>query len=327
MHIHRVNGKSLRDALERARALHGEDALVLSHETTSFGVTVAIGESPRKVEFPAVGRDATVAGDVVVRQDPGRADVAKRLARSGASEAFVRDVMAELERRDARGIGALDVAAELLAPRVAIAPSPKLGQAPCVLAFVGPTGVGKTTTLAKLGSRLVRAGRRIALVTTDVQRAGGVEQLGAHAKLLQAPIFVARSGPELIRAVESASGVDAVLLDTAGHSPRDQELVSRLAATLENAERRVALTRYLVLAATASRTALDTAAQTFAVLAPDALAITKLDETREPAAVLELAETRSLPLAFLCDGQDVARDLHRPKPEHVADLFLRGRLP
>ncbi|MBI5435205.1 MAG: hypothetical protein HZA52_20390, partial [Planctomycetes bacterium] len=84
MHIHRVNGKSLRDALERARALHGEDALVLSHETTTFGVTVAIGDSPRKVEFPTVERD------VVVRQDRGRADVARRLAQCGASEDFTR---------------------------------------------------------------------------------------------------------------------------------------------------------------------------------------------------------------------------------------------
>ncbi|MBI5434170.1 MAG: hypothetical protein HZA52_15155, partial [Planctomycetes bacterium] len=232
----------------------------------------------------------------------------------------------ELESRDARGIGALDVAAELCADRLAIAPSPKVGQSPCVLAFVGPTGVGKTTTLAKLGSRLVRAGRRIALVTTDAQRAGGIEHLGSHAKLLQAPFHVARTGDELARAVEASANADAILVDTAGHSPRDRELVERLAATLESTERRVPLTRYLVLSATASRAALETAAKTFQPLGPDALAVTKLDETREPAPVLELAATLPLAVAFFCDGQDIARDLHRPTREQFADLFLRGRL-
>ncbi|MCE9593751.1 MAG: hypothetical protein K8S98_06125 [Planctomycetes bacterium] len=320
MRIHRVNGKSLRDALERARAMHGENALVLSHETTTFGVTVAIGETPRKVEFP------TVQADVIVRQDPGRADVARRLVQSGASEAFARSVIAELERREARGIGALDAAVEVLGSRFTIAPSPKVGRTPCVLAFVGPTGVGKTTTLAKLGSRLVRAGRRVALITTDTQRAGGVEHLAAHAKLLQSPFHVARSADELVRATIAANGADAILIDTAGHSPRDGAFVAKLAETLESARRRVPLTRYLVLAASAGRAALATARTTFAPLSPDALAITKFDETREPAAVLELAETASLPCAFFADGQDIARDLHRPKPEQFADLLLRGRL-
>ncbi|MCK6445383.1 MAG: hypothetical protein L6Q99_03240 [Planctomycetes bacterium] len=327
MRIHRVNGKSLRDALERARALHGENALVLSHETTTFGVTVAIADAAQKVAFPAALEPEPAAPrDELARQDPGRADVARRLARAGASEAFVKELVGELERRGARGIGALDVAAELVADRVRLAPSPKVGQEPCVLAFVGPTGVGKTTTLAKLGSRLVRAGRRVALVTTDAQRAGGIEHLGAHAKLLQAPFHVARAPEELARAVAACGTVDAVLVDTAGHSPRDRELVTGLAETLARAERRTPLVRYLVLSATASRAALELAAETFQPLTPEGLVITKLDETREPLGALELALARDLPLGFLCDGQDIARDLHRPKREHVADLCLRGRL-
>ncbi len=326
MRIHRVNGKSLRDALERARSLHGENALVLSHETTAQGVTVAVTEPARKVAFPAANGGEPSDHVMIERQDPGRADVVRRLSKSGASETFVKSVMDELDSTGARGIGAIDAAAIALERLVPIAASPKIGGTPVVIAFVGPTGVGKTTTLAKLAARLVRAGRRVSLTTTDTHRAGGVEHLGAHAKLLQAPFHVAKDADELLRAIESSSNVDAILIDTAGHSPRDGELLERSAETLAKAGRGSQLSRYLVVSAGASRAALELARQTFASLDPTALVITKLDETREPAAALELGAQAQLGLAFLCDGQDVARDLHRPNAKHVVDLFLRGRI-
>lgn len=320
MQIHRVNGKSLRDALERARALHGEHALVLSHETSALGVTVAVTGPPPKEPPPALPSAATLAP-----VDPGRADVARRLARHGASSDFQRRVLGVIEQRGARGIAAVDVAAEAIEAAFRVATSPKLGDKPAVLAFVGPTGVGKTTTLAKLAAHLVRSRRRIALITTDTHRAGGVEHLSAHARLLQAPLFVARGANEMGQALERARSADAVLVDTAGHSPRDGELLARMAQVLEQAGQGFAQ-RYLVLPATASRAALEESRFSFAPLDPAALILTKLDETREPAGALEIAAASGMPLAFLCDGQEIAKHLHRARPEHVSSLFLRGRV-
>jgi flagellar biosynthesis protein FlhF len=190
--------------------------------------------------------------------------------------------------------------------------------------------VGKTTTLVKLGTRLVQAGRRIALVSMDGRSVAGRAQLEAYARLLQAPVVAADDGAKLARAVAQSRHVDVVLVDTSGRSPRDAEALQRLGAELESTRDPGAtapgLDVYLTLAATAGRPSLDETLLGFAAARPTALVLTKLDETREPAHVLEFAHASGLPAAFLCDGAEIAAHLHRTTPDRVADLFLRGRL-
>jgi flagellar biosynthesis protein FlhF len=324
MQIHRVRGRDLREALERASRSFGAQALVLSHEVMpDGGVTVAVGDPRRSA--------ASRAASAPEPRDRGLEDVERVLRRNGGSEELVRSTLGEVRASGALGAFALDAAAAALGRRIAVAPSPRVARRasgalarPCTIAFVGPTGVGKTTTLAKLASRLVRAGRRVGVVSMDKQRPGAVEQLAALGRAMQAPVDVASDGADLARIVARSHGVDCCLVDTTGRSPRDLPALEELSRSLAQAQ--APLETYLVVPATASRAALAQAREGFAALRPGAWVVTKLDETHEPAAVLESAAEAGASLAFLCDGQEIARHLHRADPERIADLFLRGRL-
>lgn len=326
MQIHRVRGRDLRDALERASAQYGANALVLSHETMSDGaVTVAVADADRSSAERLFGAVRPR------RRDAGLEDVERVLQRSGCSTALIEDVLANVERSGARGSFALDAAAAVLGRHVRVAESPKIAKRgrgalaqPCVIAFVGATGVGKTTTLAKLAARLVRAGRKIGVISMDTERPGAIDQLRALAATFGVEVTIARDGAELARAVAASGGVECVLIDTTGRSPRDVAALGELARTLEAVG--TSLETYLVVPATASRAALHEASSGFAAARPSAWVVTKLDETREPAAVLESAVHFDMGVAFLCDGQTIPEHLHRADAERFADLFLRGRI-
>jgi len=327
LQIHRVRGRDLVDALERAARSYGEHALVLSREPLpGGGITVAVG----------VAVDARPSAEPAPEvRDHGCADLERRLRLSGASDALVERAVAAAKRNGARGPFALDAAAIELGGLIAAAPSPRVRprgapSAPHVLAFVGPTGVGKTTTLVKLASRLVRSKRRIALVSLDGRSLAGRAQLEAYSRLLQAPVVEADDGLKLARSVAQSRHVDAVLVDTAGESPRSAEALQRLGAELAQArvggEQTAELEVYLTLSATSARGALDETLLGFGAAGPTALVLTKLDETRQPAPALEFAQASRLPVAFLCDGSDVSAHLHRTSSDLIADLFLRGRM-
>jgi flagellar biosynthesis protein FlhF len=327
LQIHRVRGRDLVDALERAARSYGEHALVLSREPApGGGITVAVG----------VAIDARPSAEPAPEvRDHGCADLERRLKLAGASDALVERAVAAARRNGARGPFALDAAAVELGGLIAAAPSPRVRPhgsvgAPHVLAFVGPTGVGKTTTLVKLASRLVRAQRRVALVSLDGRSLAGRAQLEAYARLLQAPVVQVDDGRKLARSVAQSRHVDAVLVDTAGESPRCTEALQRLGSELAQArgggQEAAELEIYLTLSATSARGALDETLLGFGAAGPTALVLTKLDETRQPAQALEFAHASRLPVAFLCDGSDVGAHLHRTSPDRVADLFLRGRM-
>lgn len=320
MRIQRMRGRDLVEVLERAARELGPDTLVLSREPApGGGITVALG-------VPATPLPPR-------REDPGLRDVRRLLERTGTSNDLVARTLRAVERSGATGAFAIDAAAEALGGTLDVAPSPRTraqGAAAHVLAFVGPTGVGKTTTLAKLAARLVRAGRRVALVAMDGGSVGARAQLDTYGRLLQAPVRHAANALALARAVGESRAADLVLVDTSGRSPRDVEALRALARELSGAragdERASVLDVYLTLPATSGRTALDEALLGFAEARPTALVLTKLDETAQPAPILEFAAASGLPTAFLCDGAEVARHLHRTAPERVADLFLRGRI-
>ena len=324
MQIPRVRGRDLPAALRRAQELVGADALVLSQETMpDGGVTVAVtldrGQAPENKPK---------------RADPGLADVERALTRSGCSAAWIARVIEQVAGAPAFDVGvkssvvrrqppypeaALDAAARVLGESVAIATSPKLAARPQVIALVGSAGVGKTTTVAKLAAHFARAGRRVGLVALDVARPGAMEPLARLAGLIQAPFDLAADGSALREALERSLSRDVVLVDTSGSAPADARALTALGDAF-------ALSTYLVTAATMSRAALEETARAFAATRFSALVISKLDETRAPAAALEFAAQARLPLALLCDGRDLGADLHRADAERVADLFLRGRL-
>lgn len=317
MQIHRIMGSSLRDALVRARYAHGDDAMVISQEVASTGaVTLAVAR--RASTQPEEQRPKPAQRPV----HAALCEVADRLRAHGASDRFVERITTAVGARLDSGTHALDLAAEVIGtlyPRTSL---PRLSHAAQVLAFVGSTGVGKTTSVIKLAWRLVHAGRRVELVTLDTQRVGAVEPLRSWAQQFAVPLTVLRPGVELsARAFQTS---DIVLVDTAGRAEQDIEGVQSVSRAVTRAGSR--LETYVVVPATLNGGALRAVGAAFAALQPTGSIVTKLDETREPAAVLEYVLHSGLPSAFLGDSADVASGFRRAEPDLFADLYLRGRM-
>lgn len=183
-----------------------------------------------------------------------------------------------------------------------------------VFAIVGPTGVGKTTSIAKIAARFVlRHGvEALGLVSTDTYRVGARQQLLNFARILRAPLHMAETAKDLRRVLDGFANKKLVLIDTAGMSQRDVRLANQF-NTLEVEEHDVRTV--LTLSAGADRACLREAVKVFKAASPEALIITKLDEAAALGGVLSLAISSALPVVYLSDGQRVPEDLHSAAPK------------
>ena len=185
-----------------------------------------------------------------------------------------------------------------------------------VMAIVGPTGAGKTTTIAKLAARwCIRYGSRdLALVSTDGYRIGARDQLMTYARILGAPMHAANSGRDLSRLLDRLKSKKLVLIDTAGMGPRDARLREQLAGLQLGAARARIL---LALPAQGEGHALDEIVRAFAPVSPVACVLTKVDEAASLGGVISVAVRHRLKIAYVCDGQRVPEDLHSAHRKRV----------
>jgi flagellar biosynthesis protein FlhF len=210
-----------------------------------------------------------------------------------------------------------DLAGERLVPCRA----PWLHQDRHVLALVGPTGVGKTTTLAKIAARaILEARKRIALVTVDVYRIGATEQLARYGEILGAPVLVARDRGELARAMDRTKGADLVLIDTAGRSSPDD--LARQAALVRTIPK---VQLHLVVSAATGAVELGAVAERYRSLVPERLVLSKVDEAAGPGGVLSAAVRIGRPIACVANGQRVPEDLHAFTGPQLVDLVIGKR--
>lgn len=178
-----------------------------------------------------------------------------------------------------------------------------------VVSLVGPTGVGKTTTIAKLAARFAfRHGRRsVCLVTTDSYRIGAHEQLRTYGRILSIPVHVATDRDELRTVLNHNSEHKLTLIDTAGMSQRDLKLSEQL-ATLDIGDKKIK--NYLVLSATAQMNLQDDVIQAFKEIGLHGCILTKLDEAASLGESLSVLIRHKLAVAFISDGQKVPDNLH-----------------
>jgi flagellar biosynthesis protein FlhF len=199
-----------------------------------------------------------------------------------------------------------------------------------ILAVVGPTGAGKTTTIAKLAARwcMHHGSQDLALVSTDGYRIGAREQLTSYARMLGAPMYAANSGMELARVLERLKSKKLILIDTAGMGPRDVRMTEQLAALQLGAARARVM---LALPAQGEGHALEEIVQAFVRVAPSACILTKVDEAASLGAVISTTLRHRLKIAYVCDGQRVPEDLHAAHQKRVwlvrAALNLKSHAP
>ncbi|MFM9961039.1 MAG: flagellar biosynthesis protein FlhF [Planctomycetaceae bacterium] len=189
-----------------------------------------------------------------------------------------------------------------------------------IVALVGPTGVGKTTTIAKLAANFrLRDGIKIGLVTVDTFRVAAVEQLRTYAEIIDLPMKVVTSPLEMRRVLDELVGLDLILIDTGGRSPRDELKIQELKTLLAEAQVDEV---HLVLSLTAGVSSLRAACEKFATANTTALILTKLDEAAGMGSLMTAARKLPLPVSYLTTGQDVPDDIECANACRMARLVL-----
>ena len=189
-----------------------------------------------------------------------------------------------------------------------------------VVALVGPTGVGKTTTVAKLAANFrLREKRRVGLITVDTYRIAAVEQLRTYADIIDLPMEVVSTPREMREAAARLADLDLVLVDTAGRSPRDEVRIQELKSMLAEAKPDEV---HLVLSAVAGARNLVTTAEKFAPVGVTSLTLTKLDETTGLGHLLTLLQQHRRPISYLTNGQNVPDDIYVASGHELARMLL-----
>ncbi|WAT16186.1 flagellar biosynthesis protein FlhF [Xanthomonas fragariae] len=263
-----------------------------------------------------IEREMNRLTDERLRGSPVRAQALELMDDYGFDAGLIRDVVqqipADTELHRGRGL-----MLGLLSKRLPVAPIDPLERGG-VIALVGPTGAGKTTTIAKLAQRFAaqHAPRDVALVTTDTQRVGGREQLHSYGRQLGIAVHEADSAESLLELLERLRDYKLVLIDTAGMGQRDRALAAQL-NWLRAAHQ---VTSLLVLPANAHFSDLDEVVRRFAHAKPQGVVLTKLDETGRFGSALSVVVDHQMPITWVTDGQRVPDDLHRA---NAASLVLR----
>lgn len=195
---------------------------------------------------------------------------------------------------------------------------------PRTIALIGPTGVGKTTTIAKLAATFkLRQKKNVALITLDTYRIAAVDQLKTYAQILSLPLHVALSPQELVTALEKCAGADVVLIDTAGRSQKDDPRLEQLASFIEAANPHEV---HLVLSSTCTQPVLLQTVERFSKVRTDKIIFTKLDEAVSFGVVVNVITRVKKELSYVTTGQEVPNQIEPGRPARIAELVLGGGL-
>lgn len=340
MKIMKFEGTSMRDALSKVKAELGENAVIVSSREIRKGLLGAAIEVSAAVDEDEAAwrtgpnRAATRADTEVAPMMRTEEEVEKILSplrqelrslramvRAAGDNRSTNEMRAELAllRTLIEGMGRAQQ------PVVPVEPSKNATlTAPSsakIVMLVGPTGAGKTTTIAKLAAKAALIDERnVRLITLDTFRVGGVEQLGMYADMMGVQLDTCSNPADLLEMIDESA--DLTLIDTAGRSPRDVEAIAELAAAITN----IPLEVHLVIPAGASAEQVDELVSQYRALVPKRLLFTKVDEvSRAPELAMAPART-GLPVTWITTGQAVPEDIEEPNRARILELASNATL-
>lgn len=243
----------------------------------------------------------------LARREPVRALVIEQLRQLGLTEAMA-DQLACFMPEDISDTDAWSCALDLLAGQLTTT-NDDIMRRGGVIALVGPTGVGKTTTVAKLAAQFAKrhGADQVALITTDTFRIGAFEQLATFGRIIGCPVKQARDHEELALLLTQLQQRKLILIDTAGMSQRDVRLAENLASLVHNS--RVKIKSYLVLSATSQARVMQETVDHFKRISLAGCIFTKLDECLSLGEIINVAIQNALPVSYLTNGQRVPEDI------------------
>ena len=323
MQLHTFRARSLQEALRLVRQQLGPDASVL--ETREVGSTMTRWLGGGQIEVTASAEVRVPSRLPLPSHSLPRADLHDFRYQFQADLKMSAEEPSVVEQLSRQRRASLSVAQPRANNSVGVAIRGPIRLVPGrrqVVALVGPTGVGKTTTIAKLAAQFrLREQARVALVTVDTYRIAAVEQLRTYAEIMDLPLEVVGTPLEMRMALNRLTDFDLVLVDTAGRSPRDavrlQELQSLLADTQTDEV-------CLVLSAVAAEDSLRVAASAFTSVGATSLILTKLDEATALGWLPALVADHQLAVSYTTDGQNVPDDIRPASMAQLAALLSGG---
>jgi flagellar biosynthesis protein FlhF len=339
MQIKKFEARDMPEALRKVKEALGEEAIILStHKVKKTSSKPGLAEAVRvevvaatdqpvrppsffPVNFPALDpKKQTPRNLPRIEEDP----FLQRILSSGLIPEFVNGLVEEIQakRKDISVAKAPESYRDLLRSRLMEAVDvvkPYL-QGVKIWAFVGPTGVGKTTTLAKIAAHFsLRVTRRVTLITIDTYRIGAIEQLKTYARILKLPIEVAVNRDELREIIARNVDQELLLIDTAGRNPNEPGVIEELGEFLTV---HPAIENHLVLSATMKDRDLAQMVYRFSGLPISTYMITKIDETEEYVPVFNQLLRFKKPLSYIANGQRVPEDIELATKGRIASLVL-----
>ena len=272
-----------------------------------------------KAMLAQVMNKEAAAGKVTLQDVLQKQEVASPILKELAVQATAGEPLLDYQDPQAKG-----VLSKFLAANMHFSAGIDLQQKPRTVALIGATGVGKTTTLAKIAARFVlEQNINAAMITADTYRISAVEQLKTYADIIGVPLTIVYTPEELKVALHKYADKDLVLVDTAGRSQHNSYQMQELQDFLQAAPQ---LEKHLVLSATTKEQDAAQILQKFSACEPDHIIFTKTDETSSLGMILNLLYQQDLSLSFLTNGQSVPDDIVPATPDALAELLLRAQI-
>ena len=251
------------------------------------------------------------------------------LIQNEVNEKYVNQVMDELEKVNWNGNSVDYILSNVYQKMILKFGQPHgidlVGKKPKIIFFVGPTGVGKTTTLAKIASRLkVEQGKKVAFLTADTYRIAAAEQLRTYANILDTPLAIIYSPEELNQGIEQLENYDVILVDTAGFSHKNQNQKEDIKQLIQSVDTRYDSEVYLVLSATTKYKDLMEIADVYKEISHYKIIFTKLDETTTYGNILNIKLYSEAEVSYITNGQNVPDDLEVFNSQKMVKRLLGG---
>jgi len=345
MKIRKFQGATMRDAIAQVRRELGADAMVVATRQIRRGL---LGNG---IEVTAAIDVEEPQGDVLPQAPPTAQSSQPPQRPAGLSDGDIERIMVPL-RSELRALRSMlrpintqvpddELRTELAALRQAIAALRRSDVEPLdeiarktelcarsdkrIVALVGPTGAGKTTTIAKLAAREALVEHRsVAILTLDTYRIGGEEQMRAYADLMGVPLQLVADPSRLATTLNGFSRFDRIFVDTAGRSPRDVDAIAQLERAFTGIPD---LEMHLVVSASAHAALVDNWMQHYRSVGIDRLLFTKIDEAPDLTELVRTPARLARPISYITNGQRVPEDLEVASDQRLLDLATRGFAP
>lgn len=252
------------------------------------------------------------------------------LLENEVNEKYVNQIMEDLEKIARSGTNMDVILSNIYQKMILKFGQPKtielsIGQ-PKVVFFIGPTGVGKTTTIAKIASKYkVDMGKKVAFLTADTYRIAAAEQLRTYANILDTPLTIIYSAEEMNAAIQRVSDYDLVLVDTAGFSHKNDAQRADIKQLIESLDKKYEKEVYLVISATTKYKDLLEIADIYHEIADYKVVFTKLDETTSYGNILNIKMYSGADLSYTTNGQNVPDDIEVFSTQKIVKQLLGGR--